>query len=354
MNILLKSGRIVDPSTKTDKVLDILISEGKIALIGKNLKYKKSEIKLIDVSGKVVIPGVIDIHTHLREPGHEEEETIATGTLSAAKGGITSVFCMANTHPVIDNQTAVEFILLKAKNEGKVAIFLGFQSIDPLEGNLAFLRVYHKLGVRIIQPTYHFKTIVGDGCAERTDCGLSLFGIDLIEKMNKLGMLIDLAHVGKKTGLEIIEVSKDPVIFSHSNARTLVDTYQNKTDEEIKAAAEKGGVIGISLLPRLLGNKPNLSINDLMNHIDYAVNLVGAKHVGIGTDFIEGQAENPEMKRLLLQIDGEIYRYPKDMDTITKFSSITKALVARGYSDDEIKKILGENFMRVFKRVFKE
>ncbi|MEM3060848.1 MAG: dipeptidase [Candidatus Bathyarchaeia archaeon] len=244
--------------------------------------------------------------------------------------------------------------VLKAKNEGKVAIFLGFQSIDPLEGNLAFLRVYHKLGVRIIQPTYHFKTIVGDGCAERTDCGLSLFGIDLIEKMNKLGMLIDLAHVGKKTGLEIIEVSKDPVIFSHSNARTLVDTYQNKTDEEIKAAAEKGGVIGISLLPRLLGNKPNLSINDLMNHIDYAVNLVGAKHVGIGTDFIEGQAENPEMKRLLLQIDGEIYRYPKDMDTITKFSSITKALVARGYSDDEIKKILGENFMRVFKRVFKE
>ncbi|MEM3506965.1 MAG: membrane dipeptidase [Candidatus Bathyarchaeia archaeon] len=244
--------------------------------------------------------------------------------------------------------------VLKAKNEGKVAIFLGFQGVNPLEGNLAFLKLYKKLGIRIIQPSYHFRSIVCDGCLEKTDCGLSLFGVKFVEEMNKLGMLIDLAHVGKRSTLEIIEISKDPVIFSHSNARALVDTYQNKTDEEIKALAEKGGVICVSLLPRLLGERPNLNVNNLIDHIEYIVNLVGSKHVGIGTDLVEGQAENPEMRRVMLKIDGKIYEYPKDIDSISKFPKIIKALLERGFSKNEIKDIIGGNFLRVAKQVLKE
>lgn len=121
MELFIKGGRVIDPASKTDKAADILVKEGRIKSLGKNVK-PSGDAKIIDAKGKLVIPGVIDIHTHLREPGHEEEETIASGTKAAAAGGVTTVFCMPNTHPVIDNQPAVEFILLKAKNEGVVNV----------------------------------------------------------------------------------------------------------------------------------------------------------------------------------------------------------------------------------------
>ncbi|HCJ66150.1 MAG TPA: dihydroorotase [Elusimicrobia bacterium] len=124
MKLLVKSGRVIDPASKTNRITDILVEDSKIVSIGKPsaISQQPSAIKVIDAKGKIVIPGLIDMHTHLREPGHEEEETIATGTRAAAKGGITTVCCMPNTHPVIDDQTTVEFILLKAKNEGVVNV----------------------------------------------------------------------------------------------------------------------------------------------------------------------------------------------------------------------------------------
>jgi len=124
MKLLITKGRVVDPSQKLDKICDILINDNKIIAVGTQIKHTGiNEAIIINAKGCAVIPGVIDIHTHLREPGHEEEETIASGTNAAVHGGVTSVFCMANTHPVIDNETAVEFILLKARNEGKVNVF---------------------------------------------------------------------------------------------------------------------------------------------------------------------------------------------------------------------------------------
>ncbi|MDI6641679.1 MAG: dihydroorotase [Elusimicrobiota bacterium] len=144
--ILIKNGRVIDTSQKLDKIVDLLISDGKIAALRTNIKI--SDVKIIDAKNKIVIPGVIDIHTHLREPGHEEEETIATGTIAAAKGGITSVFCMPNTHPVIDNQTAVEFIMLKAKNEGFVNVFpVGAVTKGLLGVELAEIGELKKAGV---------------------------------------------------------------------------------------------------------------------------------------------------------------------------------------------------------------
>jgi dihydroorotase len=120
MKILIKNGIVIDPQNKIEQPLDILTDDGKIKKVAKNIKSANATI--IDARDKIVIPGVIDIHTHLREPGHEEEETIASGTLAAAAGGVTSILCMPNTHPVLDNQTTVEFILLKAHNEGAVNV----------------------------------------------------------------------------------------------------------------------------------------------------------------------------------------------------------------------------------------
>ncbi len=129
--------------------------------------------------------------------------------------------------------------IYKAKKEGRVGIILGFQNIDPLETNLDLLDVYHRLGVRIIQLTYHFRNEAGDGCKEPSDAGLSLFGRKLVERLNELGIVVDLAHVGKRTTLDAIRVSRHPAIFSHSNVKALVDEPQNKSDEEIKRLAEE-------------------------------------------------------------------------------------------------------------------
>lgn len=151
MKLLITHGRIIDPADKTDKISDILIEDGKIIAIGTNIESQKSDIKVIDAKNKIVIPGITDVHTHLREPGHEEEETIATGTKSAAAGGITTVLCMPNTHPVIDNQTAVEFILLKTKNEGVVNVFpVGAVTKNSFGEELAEIGELKKAGVKAI------------------------------------------------------------------------------------------------------------------------------------------------------------------------------------------------------------
>lgn len=123
MDLLVKDARVIDPSKRLDKKIDILIENGKIAKLSSKIAGKKLNVKVIDAKGKVVIPGIIDMHTHLREPGREDEETIATGTRAAAAGGITSVVCMPNTQPVIDNQAQVELILNKAQKEGLVNVF---------------------------------------------------------------------------------------------------------------------------------------------------------------------------------------------------------------------------------------
>jgi membrane dipeptidase len=248
--------------------------------------------------------------------------------------------------------TSVEDIA-RAKLEGKTAIMLGFQNIQPLENDLRPLKLYHYLGVRIIQLSYHFRNAAADGGGERMDSGLSLFGISLVKEMNRLGIVVDLAHVGKQSVLEAADTSEDPVIASHSNPRALVDAYQNKTDEEIKAIAEKGGIIGVTAFPRLVSKDPDkCTLDDLLDCIDYIVKLVGASHVGVGLDLAEGWADYPPTRMSLMKIDKRIYTWPRGIETVTDFPNITEGLVGRGYSDTEIRKILGENFLRVFKKVF--
>jgi len=148
MKLLIKNGRVIDPSNKIDKIYDILVVGDKITKIDKNIKEHSSDTTVIDAKNMIVVPGIIDVHTHLREPGHEEEETIATGTKSAAAGGITTILCMPNTHPVIDNQTAVEFILLKAKNEGSVNVYpIGAVTKGSLGEELTEIGELKKAGV---------------------------------------------------------------------------------------------------------------------------------------------------------------------------------------------------------------
>jgi membrane dipeptidase len=244
----------------------------------------------------------------------------------------------------------------QAKKEGKIAIIFGLQNAEPIEGDLRFLNVFYRLGVRIIIPCYDRKTMIGDGGTERTDCGLSEFGVEVIKEMNRLGILVDLSHTGRATFMDAIKASTKPVVATHSNVYSLVKTRRNLDDEQIKAIADKNGVIGMVAFPGHVA-RPIAKLDHLLDHIDYVVKLIGVDHVGFGFDFLDWEKETvvPFAKELIRKhpdVFGTTVDFPEGIEDITKFINITKGLVARGYSDNDITKILGGNFLRVFKEIF--
>lgn len=249
--------------------------------------------------------------------------------------------------------------IINAKKGGKIAFIFGFQGPAPIENDSNLLDIFHKLGVRVIQLTYQKRNLLADGVGERIPCGLSRFGVEVIEEMNRLGILVDLSHVGYASSMEAMEVSKEPVIFSHSNVHAIRDVKRNLTDEQIQAMAEKEGVMGISVLSTFL-REGKATLKDYLDHIDYVVNLVGVDHVGIGLDVGE-ERSNEELDILHREIFSGAP--PSDMagppleqryviNSYSKMINITRGLVARGYSDQEVEKILGRNFLRVFKKVW--
>jgi len=230
--------------------------------------------------------------------------------------------------------------IYRAKEERKLAVILQFQNTIPIEHDVRLLEVWYKLGVRIVELTYNERNLVGDGCMEKADCGLSEFGRKVVEEMNRIGLVIDLSHVGERSASEAIELSKDPLIFSHSNARAVCDVPRNISDEHIKAVAEKRGVIGINALSPFLrkdGEKQGTTLTDYLKHIDHVVKLVGVDFVGIGTDYTEGEGPPRFCFR-----------------SITDLLDVAALLLENGYSDKDLKKIMGENWLRVFKAVWKE
>ena len=267
----------------------------------------------------------------------------------------------------------------KAKKEGKHGIVFGPQDSSFLERSLHFLKVAHQWGIRIIQITYNFRNEAGDGCMERNDAGLSNFGVSLVEEMNKLGILVDLSHTGDRTIMETIETSKDPVSFTHVIPRSSTPKEMGGyadwssrhgdygqfqqysmaraiTDEALKACAEKGGMVGVT--PFFAKKKGSSTLtDDLMDQVDHTVDLIGAEHVGFGSDLDY---------RNSVYRGAYIWKYPERIDVsyftpmdkswgygwLGHMPNFTKGLVARGYSDKEVKGILGGNWVKLFKKVW--
>ncbi len=250
--------------------------------------------------------------------------------------------------------------IMKAKQEGKLGLIFGFQNGAPLEEDVTLLPIFYKLGVRIIQLTYNEANALGCGCLERNDTGLTSFGIQAVQAMNRLGMLIDLSHTGYRTSRDAIEVSDDPVAFTHGNPSALKDAPRNRPDELIRLIAEKGGFIGLTPYAAFCKSAPGKrpTLEDFLDQIDYVVQMVGIDYVGIGTDKFEGKTK----EEFFLEVQS---RYPKLIDTpfehrhvegfshISNFPRITQGLLAKGYSDEDCGKILGGNFYSLLKRVWK-
>ncbi|MGF7398805.1 dipeptidase [Thermoanaerobacterium thermosaccharolyticum] len=221
----------------------------------------------------------------------------------------------------------------EAKNESKIGALLSIEGGEALEGDLALLRMFYKLGVRAMTLTWSLRNDLGDGILGSSDYGLTSFGKDVIKEMNRLGMIVDVSHLNERGFWDAINICEKPLIASHSDCKALCRHPRNLSDEQIKAIADKGGVIGINFCPNFLRDDDNASIEDVLDHIEHIVNLVGINHVGFGSDF-----------------DG-IEKTPLGLDDVASFPKILDGLKKRGFSDDEINSISHDNFERIIKEI---
>jgi membrane dipeptidase len=225
--------------------------------------------------------------------------------------------------------------IMKAKEKGRVAAMLSIEGADVLEGRVEMLSVFHRLGVRMVGLVHSLRNQLADGVSDRRTKGkLSQLGVEAVEEMNRLGIIVDASHLNDEGFWDVIDLSKTPIIASHSNSRAICDHPRNLKDDMIKALAENGGVMGMNFAPSFV-NKDTATLSGLVNHIDHIIELTGADHVGLGSDF-----------------DG-IPSTPAGLEDVTKIPHITKELMNRGYGEKEIKKILGENHLRLIREICK-
>jgi len=250
----------------------------------------------------------------------------------------------------------------RAKKEGRLALMVLFQNTTPIGDESEKLDFFYNLGVRSMQLTYNTRNLVGDGCMERTHSGLSEFGLKVVDRMNSLGMLIDLSHTCMATMADAIQFSKKSVMISHSGCRAVYDHPRNTTDENLRALADKDGVIGIYQINPFIGPKDRNSLDDYLNHIDHAVRVAGIDHVCIGSDrehraipdTIEEQRKLEEELTNYYPDKSQKIHWPffiSELNHPRRMVTIWKGLEKRGYRTGDIEKIMGKNCYRVWKVV---
>jgi membrane dipeptidase len=253
----------------------------------------------------------------------------------------------------------------RAKRQNKLGVLINVQNSACIERDLKNLDLFYGLGLRQIQLTFNWRNWVGDGCTERTQAGLSYYGVDMVHRMNEIGMIVDVGHTGYQSTLDAVEVSNVPIVYSHTNCKALCDHPRNKTDDQIKALAKKGGVIGLSFFNWFVSDKPRSTLSDVLDHFDHVAKLVGPDYVGIGSDFsVPGwpgkvpDAEWEEHKKLYGErewktLKGRFPPYIDELNNAHKYHGLAEGLRNRGWSYNDIAKALGLNFLRVYKHVMK-
>jgi len=244
------------------------------------------------------------------------------------------------------------------KASGKIGILLGVQNSEHFR-RLDDVDFFYSLGQRVSQLTYNARNMIGNGSTERNDSGLSDYGVAVVDRMNKVGMAVDVSHSGDQTTLDACSVSKQPVLFTHSNCRALNPHVRCKTDEAIKKMAATGGVMGITGVRMFVSAKEPTTIEDALNHYDHVAKLVGVEHVGVGSDIgLDGYDALPDTVRKKLHAGYKSTYAFRDKDDIEgldhpkRMFDLTEGLIRRGYSDQNIEAILGGNFRRALKQIW--
>jgi membrane dipeptidase len=246
----------------------------------------------------------------------------------------------------------------RAKREGKLAVVFHFQNGAPIEYDINLVELYQRLGVRVIQLTYNVKNPLGDGCLERTNAGLSDLGVAAVKEMNRVGILVDLSHTGERTTLDAMEVSEKPVAFTHANAKAVCDHPRNITDEQMRKLAGLDGIMGLNGFPPFVrANDPAPTLDHLIDHLDYIKKTIGIDHVGLGLDYFHSPRSDYDKRLASGEWKASDYppppwNYPRGIGDASQLSAIAPAMAKRGYTDTEIAKVLGENFLRVLRAVW--
>lgn len=254
----------------------------------------------------------------------------------------------------------------RCKREGRFGIIFHLQGTMPIEDNLDLIGVYKALGVGIIQLAYNVRNRAGDGCEERNDAGLSNFGVDLVKRLNEERVIVDCSHTGYRTTMEAIALSTAPVVFSHANAKAVHPSPRNITDEQIKAVAATGGLVGTVGFPAFVSSQPQPTLDAFIDHIAYIADLVGIEHTGLGIDYFTGQAGVMDEAQAKKNYAGWIasrlwqpetyppppYYYPAGIEDPRGLPNLTARLLERGFSAADVRKVLGENWLRVYRAVW--
>lgn len=297
--------------------------------------------------------------------------TVAVPTVATTEGAGETLRRIARWKRTIEGdarlvQVASAAAIEAAKAAGRTGILLHFQGADPVEDDLDLVFAFRDLGVGVIQLCYNVKNRVGDGADERTDAGLSFFGVDLIRRLNEARVVVDCSHTGVRTSLDTVEVSTAPVVISHGNPRALHESRRNLPDDLIRAVARSGGVIGAVGFPGFVSPEPRPTLDRFIDHIAYMADLVGIDHVGLGIDYYLGQSGVAPDDAARRQYDAWVasgkwrpgtyppppHHYPAGIETPRSLPNLTARLRERGFADADVLKILGGNWLRVWRAVW--
>ncbi len=289
------------------------------------------------------------------------------------KGGITAANCtccvwhdfrgtMTNVaqwkrwfheHSDVITQVHSAADIRRAKQENRVGIILGWQNTSGIDDDIANLILFRDLGVRVVQLTYNTQNLVGSGCWESRDGGLSDFGRDAVDEMNRLRILIDLSHVGSRTSDDAIRHSKAPVAYTHC-CPMLKQHPRNKTDEQLRTIAAAGGFVGFASYTPFLPKGDESTLDDCIAAMDYLINLAGEESVGIGTDWVQDQdigffdylSADKGRGRPTTKPYAKVPPMPKGLETLGDFGNFIPAMERAGWSETRIRRVLGENWLR--------
>jgi membrane dipeptidase len=248
--------------------------------------------------------------------------------------------------------------VLEAKRTGRMAITFDLEGMGALNGDVSLVSLYYRLGVRQMLTAYNRNNMAGGGCHD-TDIGLTAFGRQVIAEMNRVGMLVDCSHTGYRTTMDIMEMATQPLIFSHSNPKRLRQHGRNIADDQIRACARTGGVIGVTGLGYYLPDRPSTAVA-LADCVSYVRDLVGADHVGLGLDYVPVDSQDVSEFDALSGTKPDFwppadYGAPWPMKDAAPgvFAELATLLHERGWSEVDVRKVLGENFLRVARAVWK-
>ncbi|MGK0171524.1 MAG: membrane dipeptidase [Gammaproteobacteria bacterium] len=249
-----------------------------------------------------------------------------------------------------------------AKAQGKTGIYLGWQNTSGIEDRLEYVQLFKDLGVGCMQLTYNTRNLVGSGCWEKHDDGLSGFGHEVVEAMNEAKVLVDLSHVGIRTSADAIAHSSVPVAYTHCAPAGLLDHPRNKTDEQLRAVVAKGGFVGFATYPPFMAQGADTTVDHCVDVLEYLVNLIGEDAVGIGTDFTQNQDaqffdylshDKGYARRVVPKRPGSgVTVMPEGLRKTGEFGNLTAALQKRGWPEPRIRKVMGENWVTFLAEVW--